>query len=174
MSFNTEKLEPSILDLIKQQAHIAYQHFNHYPINSTIKNKQQKIKNLEKLRASTPGSIIVQTMRLGRIIMDLVEELNDHRVTDLGVLQFKNLNSSKQTELFFSHETLIKIMLLVSSKKCAKWRDQLAGISDQYVINQLAIQIGWLIGYFSHLDVRSPDDAQYFDYGMGYLLLNYI
>ncbi len=66
-----EKLEPSILDLIKQQAHIAYQHFNHYPINNTIKNKQRKIKNLEKLRASTPGSIIVQTMRLGRIIMDL-------------------------------------------------------------------------------------------------------
>jgi len=169
-----QKLESSILDLIKQQAHVAYQQFNQHPINNTVKNHQQKKYKVAKLRASAPGSIIVQTMRLGRIIADLLEELDDHRTTNEGISQFKNANSPKQTELFCPHETLIKILLLVSAKKCAKWRDHLAGISDQYVINQLAIQIGWLIGYFSHLDVRSPDDAQYFDYGMGYLLLNYI
>lgn len=161
-----QKLEPFIEELIKQQAHTAYQHFNQHPINNTVANHQQKINNVEKLHKSAPGSIIVQTMRLGRIIMELLEELDDHRTTHLGVSQFNNLHPPKQTELFCPQETLIKIMLLVSSKKCATWRDQLAGASDQYVINQLAIQIGWLIGYFSHLDVRSPIDAQYFDYGL--------
>lgn len=154
-------LEPLMADLIKQQAHIAYQHFNQHPINSTAKSHEQKKKNLELLRETTPGSIIVQTMRLGRIVFDMLEELKDHRHD-----QFKNFRQPKQTELLCSHETLIKIMLLVSSKKCAEWRDQLNGFSDRYVINQLSIQIGWLIGYFSHLDKKSPDDGLYFEYGL--------
>ena len=40
------------------------------------------------------------------------------------------------------------------------------GLSDNYVINQLAIQIGWLTGYFSHLDNKEPNQNQYFDYGL--------
>ena len=156
-----EKLEPCIIDLIKHQAHAAYQHFNQYPINSTVKNNEQKKKNLEILRKSAPGSIIVQTMRLGRVMMDMLEELKDHRQR-----HFKQFRPPKQTDLLCSHEKLIKIMLLVSSKKCAEWREQLKGFSDHYVINQLAIQIGWLIGYFSHLDNRSPDETQYFEYGL--------
>lgn len=156
-----EKLEPSIIDLIKCQAHEAYQHFNRYPINSTIKNNEQKKKNAEKLRESAPGSIIVQTMRLGRVVMDVLEELKRHRQS-----YFKCARPPKQFDLFCSQETLIKIMLLISSKKCAEWREQLESFSDHYVINQLAIQIGWLIGYFSHLDNRSPDEAEYFDYGL--------
>ena len=156
-----EKLEPSIIDLIKHQAHAAYQHFNQYPINSTIKSNEQKKKNVEMLHETAPGSIIVQTMRLGHVMMDMLEELKDHRQS-----HFKKLHPPKQTDLFCSQETLIKIMLLVSSKKCAEWRNQLDGFSDHYVINQLAIQIGWLIGYFSHLDNRSPDETQYFGYGL--------
>ncbi len=156
-----EKLESSIIDLIKRQAHAAYKHFNQHPINSTIKSKSQKKQNVAMLRKSAPGSIIVQTMRLGRVVMDMLEELKDHRQS-----HFKSFNPPKQTDLFCSQETLIKIMLLVSSKKCAEWREQLEGLSDNYVINQLAIQIGWLIGYFSHLDNLSPDETQYFDYGL--------
>ena len=156
-----EKLEPFMIDLIKHQAHAAYQHFNQYPINSTIKSNEQKKKNVEILSETAPGSIIVQTMRLGRVMMDMLEELKDHRQS-----HFKSFHPPKQTDLFCSQETLIKIMLLVSSKKCAEWREQLDGLSDHYVINQLTIQIGWLIGYFSHLDNQSPDETQYFDYGL--------
>lgn len=156
-----EKLEPLIIDLIKHQAHAAYQHFNQHPINSTIRSNEQKNKNVEILRESAPGSIIVQTMRLGRVVMDILEELKHHHQR-----YFKSSRSPQQSDLFCSQEVLIKIMLLVSSKKCAEWREQLEGLSDNYVINQLAIQTGWLIGYFSHLDNRSPDEAQYFDYGL--------
>ena len=42
-----EKLEPSIIHLIKHQAHAAYHQLNLYPINSTIKNNEHKKKNLE-------------------------------------------------------------------------------------------------------------------------------
>jgi hypothetical protein len=161
-----EKLEPFIIDLIKQQAHAAYQHFNEHPVNRMAKNTEKKKKNLEMLRETTPGSIIVHTVRLGRVVMDMLEELKDSRQD-----HFKRLRPPKQTELFCSQEILIKIMLLVSSKKCAEWREQLNGFSDNYVINQLAIQIGWLIGYFSHLDVKPPDETQYFEYGLPILKL---
>ena len=100
-------------------------------------------------------------MRLGRVMMDILEELDSHRQD-----HFKRRNQPKQTELMCSQEMLIKIMLLISSKKCAEWREQLDGLSDNYPLNQLAIQIGWLIGYFSHLDKKSPDKTRYFEYGL--------
>ena len=142
-----EKLVPSIIDLIKHQAHVAYQHFNRYPINHAIKSREQKKMNVEMLQGSTPGSIVAQTMRLTHLMTDILEDLQDHRQR-----HFKKIDPPKQTELFCSHENLLKIMLLVSSKKCAEWREQLKGFSDRYVINQMAIQIGWLMGYCSHLD----------------------
>ena len=104
-----EKLEPSIIDLIKHQAHAAYQHFNQYPINNTVKSNEQKKKNVEILRELAPGSIIVQTMRLVGVMMEMLEELKDHRQS-----HFKSFNPPKQTDLFCSQEILIKIMLLIS------------------------------------------------------------
>src|SRR3990167_3332864 len=156
-----EKLEPFIKDLIKHQANTAYQQFNQFPINSTIKSSELKKQNVEKLRQTAPGSIIAQTMRLGRVVMDILEELKDHRQD-----HFKRINPPEQKDLFFSQEMLIKIMLYISGKKCAEWREQLNGLSDHYPINQLAIQTGWLIGYFSHLDNKSPDKTQYLEYGL--------
>jgi hypothetical protein len=162
-----EKLEPPIIELIQHQAHAAYQHFNLYPINSTIKNNEQKKNNVKILRETAPGSIIIQTMRIGRIMIDILEELKDHRQN-----HFKNFHPPKQTELFCPQEKLIKILLLVSSKKCAEWRKYLDHLFDHYVINQMAIQTGWLIGYFSHLDHQSPDETQYFKYGFPILKLH--
>lgn len=156
-----EELEPIVIDLIKHQAHAAYQHFKQYPINNTIESIDQKKKNLENLRNTTPGSIIVQTMRLKRVMMDILDELVENRQS-----YFKSHQPPEQTELMCSEEMLIKIMLLTSSIKCAEWRKQLRGLSDHYVINQLAIQIGWLIGYFSHLNNQEPDETQYFEYGL--------
>lgn len=60
-----------MIDLIKHQAHVAHQQFNQHSINSTIKNNEQKKKNVEILREYAPGSIVVQTMRLGRVMMDM-------------------------------------------------------------------------------------------------------
>lgn len=156
-----EKLEPFIIDLIKNEANAAHQQFNRFPINSTIKSHEQKKQNVEKIRQTSPGSIVAQTMRLGSVVMEILEELKDHRQD-----HFKRINPPEQKDLFCSQEMLIKIMLYISGKKCAEWREQLDGLSDHYPINQLAIQIGWLIGYFSHLDNKSPNETQYFDYGL--------
>ena len=158
---HAEKLEPSVLKLIKHQADVAYEQFNQYPVNSTAKTQEQKKRNPEKLREKAPGSIVVQTIRLGRAIIDAMEELSEHRNS-----HFRCRDLPKQTELFCSHETLIKIMLLVGSEKCAQWREELDGLSDYYVINQFAIQMGWLIGYFSHLERKPPEKTKYFDYGL--------
>src|SRR5690606_27261887 len=110
----SEKLEASIIELMKHQADAAYELLSQYPINSTVKSHDQKIENLEKLRKKAPGSIVVQTMRLGRNILDILEELSDH-----AQLHVRKKNDSKQTELFCSHDTLTKLMLLMSSKKCS-------------------------------------------------------
>ena len=47
---DAENLEPLVINLITHQAHASYRYFNEYPINSTIKSHEQKIKNLEHLR----------------------------------------------------------------------------------------------------------------------------
>ncbi|HHM2299061.1 TPA: hypothetical protein ACRIDK_001995 [Legionella anisa] len=155
---DAEEVEPLVINLITHQAHASYQHFNEYPINSSAKSHEQKIQNLGHLRQSTPGSILNQTMRLGRFMMDILEELKSNQPIDRFL-------KPKQTELFCNQESLIKIALYLGSKQCASWRKTLDGLSDNYVMNQLAIQIGWLIGYFSHLDHKAPDKTQYFDYG---------
>ncbi len=163
---HAEKLESSVIKLIKHQANVAYEQFNQYPINSTAKSREQKKTNSEKLREKAPGSIVVQTIRLGRTIMDALEDLSDHQKKHSA-----GRGLPKQTELFCSHETLIKIMLLVGSEKCAQWREELGGLSDHYIINQFAIQMGWLIGYFSHLERKSPGKTQYFEYGLPVITL---
>lgn len=163
---DAEKLEPAIIELIKHQAKAAYHHFNQHPINSTIKSVDKKNENLEKLRKSSPGSIVAQTVRLGRVVMDILEELHDHHNT-----LYPDLNSPKQTSPFCSNETLIKLMMLIAGEQCAEWREELDGLSDNYVINQLAIQIGWLIGYFSHLEKKEPIDTNYFEYSLPLLSL---
>jgi hypothetical protein len=156
---DAEQLEPLVINLVTHQAHASYQHFNKYPINSTAKSQEQKIQNLEKLRLSAPGSIINQTIRLGRFMMDILEELKNNQ-------PIASVFKPKQTELFCNQESLIKIVLYLGSKQCASWRETLDGLSDNYVLNQLAIQIGWLIGYCSHLDNKAPNTTHYFDYGL--------
>ncbi len=155
------KLEPFVIELIKHQAHAAYQYFNQYPVNRTAKSQAEKQEHLKELREITPGSIIVQTLRLGRVVMDMFEELNTHRK-----IYSKTFRPPELKDFLCPVEILTKIMLFMGGKQCAKWRKELNGLSDHYVINQMAIQIGWLIGYFSHLDRKSPDEGMYFEYGL--------
>jgi len=155
------KLEPSVIELLKNQANAAYQHFNKHPVNSAVKSHPQKLENLGKLRDMAPGSIMVQTLRLGRAVMDTFEELNEYRK-----IYFKSFRVPDQRDFLCPAEILTKLLLLVGEKQCTEWRKSLGELSDHYVINQLAIQIGWLIGYFSHLDRQSPDEGMYLSYGI--------
>jgi len=150
---DAEKLLPFMIAIIKDQAQESYTVFNQYTINGDLKE------NLDELREITPGSILVQTIRLGRLVWDMLAELKNNRPIGYSY-------QSKQKELFCPQEILVKIMLYLSGKFCAEWREQLAGLSDNYVINQLAIQIGWLMGYFSYLSKEPVDTSRYFEYGL--------
>ena len=150
-------LVPSLLKLIQHQAKASLDTFAQHPINQSVKDTEKKKSHLDQLRKITPGSIVVQTMRLGREIMDMFDEINHQP----GIRSKK-----KQTTSFCSDESLTKLMLLMGSEKCAHWREELDGLSDHYVLNQLAIQIGWLMGYFTHLENKSLKESQYFDYGL--------
>jgi len=150
-------LVPSLLKLIQHQAKASLETSARHPINHSVKNTEKKKIHLDQLRKITPGSIVVQTMRLGREIMDMFDEINHQP----GISSKK-----KQTTAFCSDESLTKLMLLMGSEQCAQWREKLDGLSDHYVLNQLAIQIGWLMGYFTHLENKSLKESQYFDYGL--------
>lgn len=150
---DAEKLVPFMITIIQHQAHESYNIFNQYAANGNLKE------NLDELREITPGSILVQTIRLGRLVWDMLEELKNNR----SVCSYYQ---DQQKELFCPEDILVKITLYLSSKFCAEWRKQLAGLSDNYIINQLAIQIGWLMGYFSYLSNEPVDTSRYFEHGL--------
>jgi len=155
---SSASLEEPIIEIIKHQANESALLFNKYPINDTIKNHDEKLENLNTLQSTAPGSIIHKTMKLGRKVLDMLEELASNR------LPFQ----AQQSELFCPQDTLVKLVLLMSSKKCAEFREEATGLSsrDLYMPNQMAIQIGWLIGYFSHMEDKPPEQTNYFDYAL--------
>ena len=71
--YNQDKsidLEPEIHNLLRRHAELSLSKFNHYLLNSNA-NIQSSL--LDRLKEDTPGSIVVQTLRLGRIIMDMMK-----------------------------------------------------------------------------------------------------
>ena len=151
-------LEKPIIEIIKHQANASALLFNKHPINDTIKNRDKKMGNLRILQSTAPGSIIHKTIKLGRNILDMLEELaRNHKPYQ-----------EKQKELFCPQDTLVKLILLMSSKKCAEFREKATELNncDLYMPNQMAIQIGWLSGYFSHMENKPPEDTNYFDYAL--------
>ncbi len=148
---HAKELENLLVTIIYREAKVAYELFLQFPVNS---NKVElNIKNLEKIRIIAPGSIIAQTVRLGRIIHDAMEELQYNR----------GFQTSKQTELF---APAMPFMVLLRTK-CDYLLREFKKYGDSksilYHINQTALQIGWLIGYYSHLD-NKDDLAKYIDY----------
>ncbi len=157
-----EKLELAVIELIQQQAKNAYQSFTQYPINNDVASIKHKEENLERLHQTTPSNIMTQTMRLNTLIMDIIRE---HKQPS------NKLTNLQEQQLLCSQDTLTKIVLYLSGGRCSQWRKQLNGLSDNYVINQLAIQIGWVIGYFSHLDNSPPEQTSYFSYATSSIVL---
>lgn len=149
-----KELENDIVALITREAKKSFQLFLKYPLDSQDTEAQKK--NLHVLREIAPCSIVAQTMRLGRVIHDLVHELY------LG----RQYSTHKQVELF---APLTPFTILLKTK-C---RDNLRKLKKNghskavlYHINHTAVQIGWLIGYFSHLE-QTKDPSKYLDYACG-------
>jgi len=117
---------------------------------------------LDRLKEDTPGSIVVQTLRLGRIIMDMMENLSNNR---------SNL-SKKQEDLICPQNEFFAFLIPLVNEQHEKWQEDLDGVSINHAINQLTIQIGWLVGYFSYLD-RKPNTNSYLKYGLPCIPLIY-
>jgi hypothetical protein len=92
----SENLHPNILAVLKKQATHSLKKFSEYPINSTCSTHELQKENLQHLRGHNPSSIIAQTVRLGRVIIDAMEELSYNQKLDFSQMYQKK----KQTELF--------------------------------------------------------------------------
>ena len=85
----TKQLEPKIIDIMNEHADFAFSQFNQHPVNSSVSTQREKQNNLAQLRENSPGSIVAQTVRLGRVIMDMIERLGSNRSTTLKRSQQK-------------------------------------------------------------------------------------
>ena len=155
-----KQLEPNIIELIKQHADFAFAQFNQYPVNSSANTQREKQHNLAQLREHSPGSIVAQTVRLGQFVMDMMERLSSNRRLTL------KYSRQKQEELFCPQNEFFAFLIPLINEQHHKWQETLDGKTINYTINHFAIQIAWLIGYFSHLDNQAPNKGNYLEYGL--------
>ena len=147
-------LQEDIRGLLETQATEAYALFNQYPVNSTAQNSEEKSSNLEALRQGSPGSLVNQTVRLGRVIFDAMGELYDNRPLRM------RLSQEQQTEYFCPTEPFVAMLKAITKKQFQAWGKRFSALE---VINQTTFQLSWLIGYYAHLDKLPPQD--YLKYG---------
>ena len=145
-------LDKPLLALVRSQAEEAFALFDTYPVKND--EQQQNRDNLEQCRHHAPGSIIVQTLRLGRYLFDMLGELEVAR-------SFRSDDTSKQTELFCPIDRLM-VMFKRHARDLRK--ESKEAERDMVLdINQTAVQLGYLMGYYGHLD-GTPE--RYYEYGL--------
>ena len=67
-------LQIEIAKLLEEQAKTAYNIFCKYPVSSSLSTEEQT-KNLDQLRKNSPGSLVVQTLRLGSFVWNSIRDL---------------------------------------------------------------------------------------------------
>lgn len=149
-----KELEPHILQVIQKHAEYGFTQFNQHLIKVDDVRSAKTQDRLEKLQANCPGSIASQTIRLGRVVMDMMTQLESHS----GLIE--------QTECFCPEEKFIGFLIPLLNQQNHEWKESLENYSVRYGVNQMSIQIGWLIGYFSYLDGVPPSEGEYFDCGL--------
>lgn len=147
-------LYQKIAILLNEQTKGAYEMFSHYPVHSDLK-PEKKDKNMSVLRNKAPGSLFVQTVRLGRIVWDTVQDLSFHESL------YGDISLKKQTELFCDLDALFPLLTSLTHRTIGKFNNEHVQMS--YVINQMIMQLGWLMGYFGHLDKKFP--KMYLEWG---------
>lgn len=151
-SFNSKKslkLIPPIKELIESQAKKSYETFSTFLENHHNKSKEEKEKQFSQLRNNSPGSIVAQTLRLGRDIIDSID-----------ILKY-NTSFYSKNKLFCPMEPFLNLLSKQSKILKKEWRDRL---SMFFVVNQISIQIGWIMGYYGFYDKNYP--KQYLEFGL--------
>ena len=149
-------LQDKINNLISQEVKTSVKLFERYPITPELEDEVKRKENLGKLREVAPSSIVVQTMRLGSVIWDSVGELR-----------------YDYPDAKYEKDSLVPVMpfILLLREKCKKIIKELNENDEAaplYHVNQTAVQIGWLIGYFSHLDASNTEKR--IEMFLGYVL----
>ena len=147
-----EELEKEITNVLQQHAELSLSTFNHYLSDVNANNQSGQ---LEQLKHNAPGSIVSQTLRLGRIIMDMMKNLADNR---------DNL-AEKQEDFLCPQDAFVEFLIPLIDDQHEEWQEDLDSVSINHAINQLTIQIAWLIGYFSYLD-QYKNTKTYLEYGL--------
>ncbi len=145
-----EVFEPIIKNLIETHSRQVYKTFLKYKINQS---KEKPNKKLQTLREDSPGSIVAQTMRLGRVIGDTMEEL-----------RFNQDGFKEQTEWFCPQDNFLQLLVDKTDRDILAWKDSNIEKPILYAVNQTIIQIAWLMGYFAYLDKEEP--TKYLEFGL--------
>jgi len=138
-------LQDKINNLISREVKTSVELFEKHPITPELKDEAKRKENLGKLRELAPSSIVAQTMRLGNVIWDSVGELR----YDYPYAKYER-------------DSLVPVMpfILLLREKCKKILKELNEndkAAPLYHVNQTAVQIGWIIGYFSHLHASNTE-----------------
>ena len=144
-----EKLEPAIKNLIAIQSAQVYKTFLKYNIQKT----EGPNETLQAMRESSPGSIVAQTMRLGKVIWDTMEEL-----------RFNQDIFKEQTQWFCPQGDFIHLLVSFTRRNVRAWKDSLITKPILYAVNQAAMQIAWIMGYFAYLGREEP--TRYLEFGV--------
>jgi hypothetical protein len=115
-------LENKIDILLREQAKDAYELHCKYPINANLP-QEEKIQNLSKLREKSPGSLVVQTLRLGRLIDDSLHRLAFNRESHYEI------TIKKQDELFCPQDVFSFFLKKVASRTLRESKNGLHIIS---------------------------------------------
>lgn len=148
-----ERFLPLIESFLKQQAYQSYKLFSKYPISTNL-SQEVREQHLNQLCSKGPGSLVVQTVRLGRVIYDALETLFINSPYSAGSREKQEMLVCPPVEAL----ALFKERVDIVKKRC-KYDYPIL-----YVINQTAIQLAWVMGYFSHLSKRDTP-LQYLTYG---------
>ncbi len=108
--------------LLREQAKDAYELHCKYPINANLP-QEEKIQNLSKLREKSPGSLVVQTLRLGRLIDDSLHRLAFNRESHYEI------TIKKQDELFCPQYVFSFLLKKVASRTVRESKNGLHIIS---------------------------------------------
>lgn len=148
-------LQPHILTLVGTQSNQSYEQFTTYLGNQSKSTQEENEKNLNNLRSNSPNSIVVQTIRLGRVIVDAIQTLYHNRPLKHVI------SNQKQTELFCPQDRFIQLLKNTTKDTIKEWKNRMPLL---FVINQTAFQIGWLMGYYGYYEKIPP--TKYLEYGL--------
>lgn len=160
-----DRVKTEIPLLLETHSKFSYDKFMEYRVNELPIPSPELSEALKNLQESSPGSIADQTIRISRQIYDMFKRL-------AGTYKRNGKTRSAQKEAFCPPEDFWGDAIVgLYNDQLEQWKKNLGPYPIDYAINQLTIQLAWIIGYFSHLDKKEVKKGEYLKYANGTLPL---